>query len=98
MKETAFLINTARGKVVDYDALYKALKDKNIAGAGIDVLYEEPPGTTHPFFGLNNVITTPHLGSRTRDSAEKVANMVADEIIRLENGHKPCNPVNIIEC
>jgi phosphoglycerate dehydrogenase-like enzyme len=89
MKETVFLINTARGKVVDYDALYKALKDKNIAGAGIDVLYEEPPGATHPFFGLDNVITTPHLGSRTRDSAEKVTNMVVDEIIRLEKGHKP---------
>jgi len=96
MKNNAFLINIARGKIVDYDALYQALVENKIAGAGIDVLYTEPPGPTHPFFTLGNVIVTPHLGSRTRDANERVTNMVADEIIRMENGEKPLNPVNQI--
>jgi len=94
MKENAFLINIARGKIVDYDALYQALVKNKIAGAGIDVLYTEPPGPKHPFFMLDNVIVTPHLGSRTRDANERVTNMVADEIVRMENGKKPLNAVN----
>ena len=94
MKENAFLINIARGKIVDYDVLYQALSENKIAGAGIDVLYTEPPGPKHSFFTLDNVIVTPHLGSRTRDANERVTNMVADEIIRMENGEKPLNPVN----
>jgi phosphoglycerate dehydrogenase-like enzyme len=96
MKKNAFLLNIARGKIVDYDALYKALLEKKIAGAGVDVLYTEPPGSEHPFFALDNVIVTPHLGSRTRDANERVTNMVADEIIRMENGKKPLNAVNQI--
>jgi phosphoglycerate dehydrogenase-like enzyme len=94
MKKNAFLVNTARGKIVDYDALYEALAEHRIAGAGIDVLYAEPPGPTHPFFELENVIVTPHLGSRTRDANERVTNLVADEILRMEAGEKPLNPVN----
>ena len=96
MRQNSFLINIARGKIVDYDALYRAVLEKKIAGAGIDVLYTEPPGSEHPFFGLDNVIVTPHLGSRTRDANERITNMVADEIIRMENGHKPLNAVNRI--
>ena len=96
MQKTAYLINTARGKIVDYDALYEALLEKRIAGAGIDVLYKEPPGPTHPFFELDNVIVTPHLGSRSADANERVTNMVADEIVRMEDGEKPVNPVNEI--
>jgi len=96
MKKTAYLVNTARGKIVDYDALYESLLKKRIAGAGIDVFYKEPPGPTHPFFGLDNVIVTPHLGSRSLDANERVTNLVADEIVRMEAGEKPVNPVNKI--
>jgi len=96
MRKNSFLINTARGKIVDYDALYEALRVGKIAGAGIDVLYTEPPGPTHPFFNLDNVIVTPHLGSRTKNANKRVTNMVADEIVRMEAGENPKNPVNEI--
>ncbi|MEW6264579.1 MAG: C-terminal binding protein [Thermodesulfobacteriota bacterium] len=62
MKPTAFLINTARGPVVEEEALCLALKEKRIAGAGLDVLELEPPRPDHPLFGLDNVIVTPHMG------------------------------------
>ena len=96
MKKTAFLINTARGKIVDYKALYKALSKKSIAGAGLDVLYSEPPGANHPFFKLDNVVITPHLGSRTREANERISHLVVDEILRLELGKRPLHPVNQI--
>jgi D-3-phosphoglycerate dehydrogenase len=95
MKETAYLINAARGPIVDYDALYTVCVEKKIAGAAIDVMYVEPPGATHPFFELDNIIVTPHLGSRTRDANERVTNLVADEIVRMEAGEKPLNNVNL---
>ncbi|MGI6575190.1 MAG: hypothetical protein ACOX3A_04985 [bacterium] len=50
---------------------------------------------THPFFELDNIIVTPHLGSRTRDANERVTNLVADEIVRMEAGEKPLNNVNL---
>lgn len=94
MKKDAYLINVARGPIVDYDALYEALVNRRIAGAGIDVLYVEPPGPTHPFFNLDNVIVTAHLGSRSRDAIERVSMMIADEILRVESGEEPLHLVN----
>lgn len=63
MKQTAFLINTSRGPVVDEKALIKALREGWIAGAGLDVLEQEAPGTDNPLYGLENVIITPHIAA-----------------------------------
>ena len=89
MKGEAYLINVARAQIVDYDALYEALRKKRIAGAGIDVLEKEPPGPKHPFFDLDNVVVTPHLGSRTKGAIDRVSLMIADEILRVEAGEEP---------
>ena len=67
MKPTAFLVNTARGPIVDEQALLEALQQKKIAGAGIDVFSVEPLPTDHPFRKLDNLVLTPHLGYATED-------------------------------
>ena len=68
MKPTAILINTCRGPVVDEMALYKALSDEKIAGAGLDVMVEEPPAPDHPLFSLKNITFTPHSAGPTWDN------------------------------
>ncbi len=67
MKRNALLVNTSRGPVVDDDALLEALKNHVIGGAALDVLCEEPPAKDHPFFGLDNVILTPHIAAFSAD-------------------------------
>ncbi len=74
MKPTAIVINTARGSVVDEPALYQALKERRIMGAGLDVFDPEPPKPDNPLLQLDNVIVTPHMATGTRDSmAQKAA-------------------------
>lgn len=68
MKPTAYLINTARGPVVDEEALIEALRTRQIAGAGLDVLVAEPPAGDHPVFGLENVVITPHVAWYSEDA------------------------------
>lgn len=68
MKETAFLINTSRGAIVDEDALYNALLNKQIAGAALDVLKEEPIKKENPLLYLDNVLTAPHIGAATEEA------------------------------
>jgi D-3-phosphoglycerate dehydrogenase len=68
MKPTAFLVNTARGPLVDEGALLDILRDKKIAGAAIDVFSVEPLPTDHPFRKLDNLVLTPHLGYVTEES------------------------------
>src|SRR5207245_884239 len=65
MKKSAVIINTCRGPVIDESALYKALKDRQIAAAGLDVMVEEPPSPNHPLFTLPNVTLTPHPAGPT---------------------------------
>jgi phosphoglycerate dehydrogenase-like enzyme len=72
MKPTAYLINTARGPIVDEDALLQALQDKTIAGAGLDTFSVEPLPTDHPFRALDNVVLTPHLGYVTRENYQRI--------------------------
>ena len=93
MKKTAYLINTARGSVIDEAALVNALKNKQIAGAGLDV-YEEEPKLKPGLAELDNVVLAPHLGSATIETRTKMAVMAAENIIAVLNKQKPKNCVN----
>jgi len=93
MKKTAFLINTARGPIVDEAALVRALKRKQIAGAGLDV-FEHEPEVDKTLRTMSNVVLTPHLGSATPEVREAMANIVVDNILAFLAGHKLPNCVN----
>ena len=89
MKRTAILINTCRGPVVDEDALCQALKAGTIAGAGLDVMMEEPPKPNHPLFSLPGVTLTPHSAGPTWDNWTKAYRNGFDNIQRMESGRTP---------
>lgn len=89
MKDTAFLINTARGPIVDEDAAYKALKEKKIAGAAFDVYKKEPPGASNPLYELDNVVLAPHIGSYTTEALNRVDIIQAQDIIKALSGERP---------
>ncbi|MDP3975958.1 MAG: D-glycerate dehydrogenase [bacterium] len=93
MKKSAFLINTARGPVVDEQALVDALKAGEIRGAGLDV-YEEEPKLKSGLFGLKNVILAPHIASASIQTRGKMATMAAENIVAFATGKKPLTPVN----
>jgi glyoxylate reductase len=93
MKKTAFLINTARGAIVDEAALVRALAKKQIAGAGLDV-FEHEPKVDRALKRMPNVVLTPHLGSATPEVREAMANIVVDNILALLGGRKLPNCVN----
>ncbi len=93
MKKTAFLINTARGAVVDEAALLRALQNKQIAGAGLDV-FEYEPKVDKALRKMPNVVLTPHLGSATPEVREAMAAIVVDNILAFLGGHKLPNCVN----
>ncbi len=78
-KKGVRIINCARGGLVNEDALYEALKSKHVAGAALDV-FEVEPATTHPLFGMENVVATPHLGASTNEAQENVALQVAEQM------------------
>ena len=86
MKPGAYLINSARGPLVDYDALYAALVDGTIAGAALDCFASEPPDPDSPLLRLPNVTVTPHLAGNTREAAERGAQMVAEDVARFLTG------------
>lgn len=94
MKPTATLINTARGPLVDYDALYAALKEKRIAGAALDCHESEPPPPDWPLLKLPNVTVTPHIAGASHSSAEKGAAQVAEDIANLFAGRPLLRWVN----
>ncbi len=93
MKKTAFLINTARGALVDEAALVRALGKKQIAGAGLDV-FEHEPKIAKALKTMPNVVLTPHLGSAAPEVREAMANIVVDNILAFLGGHKLPNCVN----
>ncbi|MBS7610608.1 hydroxyacid dehydrogenase [Candidatus Bathyarchaeota archaeon] len=82
MKSTAFLINTARGAIIDENALIKALKEKWIAGAALDVYAEEPLPREHPLRKMENTILTPHIGGSTVEAQKKIARILAMKIMK----------------
>jgi glyoxylate reductase len=94
MKKTAYLINNSRGPVVDEKALYKALKEGWIAGAGLDVFEQEPTSADNPLLKLDNVVVAPHISSASYETRSKMAEMVADNLVAFFEGRQPPNLVN----
>ena len=94
MKKTAYLINNSRGPTVDEKALYDALKEGRIAGAGLDVFEQEPTPTSNPLLRLENVVVAPHISSASHETRSKMAEMAADNAIAFFEGKKPPNLVN----
>jgi len=88
MKKTAFLINASRGKVIDEKALVKALEEKWIAGAALDVFEEEPINKDHPLLKFSNVVLTPHIGSATFETRHKMAEIAVENLFRGLRGEK----------
>lgn len=93
MKETAYIINTARGGLIDEDSLYKALNEKRIAGAAIDVFTNEPP-LHSPLLTLENVIATPHIGAYTHEAVHNMSCMAASAIADYFEGKEPAFIIN----
>ncbi len=94
MKDTAILVNTARGEVVDEEALIEALMADRIAGAGIDVYADEPYGANPDYYQLDNVVLTPHLGSASYRAREGMSDMAAENLMAVLEGREPDNIVN----
>jgi glyoxylate reductase len=94
MKKTAYLINNARGPIVEEKALYKALKEGWIAGAGLDVFEQEPTPKDNPLLKLDNVVVAPHISSASYETRAKMVEIVAENLIAFFEGKTPPNLVN----
>jgi len=94
MKDTAFIVNVARGGLIDEDALYRALTTGTIAGAGLDVFVSEPPQDS-PLLALENVVVTPHLGASTDEAQEKAGVSVARSVRLALSGELVPDAVNV---
>jgi glyoxylate reductase len=94
MKSTAILINSARGPIVDQDALAEALRSRTIAGAGLDVFEVEPIPADHPLLELDNVVVAPHIASASVATRTKMAMMAAENLVATLEGRRPPNFVN----
>lgn len=94
MRPTAYLVNVARGGLVDHAALTSALRDGSIAGAALDVLDPEPPAPGDPLLTMDNVIVTPHALCWTADFTRDVATSVIEAIVDVAHGRAPAHPVD----
>jgi phosphoglycerate dehydrogenase-like enzyme len=94
MKPGAFLINVARGRVVDYAALLEALRDQRLAGAGLDVYWDEPIDPHDALLALPNVIATPHVANMTQETIETIARVSVENIRRMKAGLPPMHRVS----
>lgn len=94
MKPTAYLINTARGKIVEEQALMEILNKKEIAGAALDVFTVEPPQLDNPLFRMENVCVTPHIAGSTEEALIRMATTVANEVLKVLRGEIPDYIVN----
>lgn len=94
MKPTAWLLNVARGPVVEEAALVEALRARRIGGAALDVYWQQPLPADHPLRGLDNVLLTPHAAGLTRESVAEMSRVSAEEVVRILRGDRPVNFIN----
>ena len=94
MKKSAYLVNTARGALVDEEALVEALRENRIAGAGIDVYSVEPTSKDNPLFALDNVLCTPHLAGWTMECLARETQGTSDSVIQILKGKTPDSLIN----
>lgn len=94
MKPTAYLVNTARAALMDYDALYRLLQEGKIAGAALDVYPQEPLTSDNPFLRLNNVLLTPHLAGSSHDIPRHHSRLITEDIVRYFAGERPLRLMN----
>ena len=94
MKKTAYLINTARGSIIDEKALYKALKERWIAGAALDVMEKEPPDWENPLLKLDNLVITPHISFYSEESYVELKTRTAEAVLSVLKGGLPRAFVN----
>ena len=94
MKPSAYLVNTSRGQLIDEDALAEVLRERRIAGAGLEVFHREPP-LGSPLLALDNVLLAPHSATQTRESAEMTAEVCIDCILAVARGESP-NPEYVL--
>jgi D-3-phosphoglycerate dehydrogenase len=94
MKPSAFFLNLARGEVVDENGLVKALREKRIAGAGLDVREQEPPAAGSPLAEMENVILTPHIAAFTREAQDRVVTATCQDVAAVLAGGTARNFVN----
>lgn len=95
MKSGAFLVNTARGELVDEASLSTALQSGHLRGAALDVYAHEPPGSEHPLMKLPQVIATPHIGSHSDGATNAMGRMALDDCLAVLRGEEPRFPVNL---
>jgi len=96
MPRGSYLINVARGALIDEAALLEALRSGHLVGAALDVFDPEPPITNHPLFTLPNTICTPHVGAYTVASLLRMQVMACDQIASALRGERPSNLVNVL--
>ena len=95
MSDRVFIVNMARGEVMDQKALIQALRSGKVAGAALDVFEEEPIGPLNPLVSMDNVILTPHIGASTVEALRRMAIQAANGVIEVLRGGVPDNPVVI---
>jgi D-3-phosphoglycerate dehydrogenase len=92
---SGIVVNTARGSIIDEEALAKAIEDNVISGAGLDVLESEPPANENPLLELDSVVFTPHVGGLTEESLQNAATQAAANVQRVYNGELPKTTINL---
>jgi D-3-phosphoglycerate dehydrogenase len=95
MKRGVFIINTARGALIEPKALVAALNSGKVAGAGLDVFEEEPPNPDDPLLRMDTVIVTPHTGFLSVESQRDRQSMAVDEVVRILRNERPRSTVNL---
>jgi phosphoglycerate dehydrogenase-like enzyme len=95
MKNGVYIVNTARGKIIDQDALVNALKTGKVAAAGLDVFEDEPLDPNNVLVSLDNVVLTPHLAASSEEAMERMAIQVAEGVLKVLIGEPPDYPVII---
>ena len=96
LKKNAIIVNSARGGIINEEALYLALKNNYILGAGIDVFTQEPPKENHPFFDLDNIVLSPHNAALTLECKKRMSIESCENIIYYLNKDKKLNKENIV--